>query len=739
MRRQGGRLGDTCLRLETLGSTDQGNIIGHMRCPSCGSRNRAVRGTCTVCNTVLPTDPALTQAATELPADVSPSDDAVTVTVRPSVPDRLRPDDPDADETRVPRRARAPVGPLTVGEAFGSRYKIVKVLGVGGMGAVYKAWDQELGVSVALKVIRAEVMEDPFVARELELRFKRELLLGRKVTHKNVVRIHDIGEIRGIKYITMPYIEGSDLATILKREGKLPVRRALRIARSVASGLAAAHEAGVVHRDLKPANIMVDAEDEPYITDFGIARSSSAQAAAGGVGKQNRGGTEAESQWLSGHTMAGTVVGTIEYMAPEQAKGEQVDGQADVYAFGLILYDVLVGRPRRKGFTSPKEELTSRMQAAPPAVRTIEGSVPEPLDRIVSKCLEPDRNLRYRSTAELVAELDRLDEEGQPLPLLRRFSPMQVGAAITGLAAAFALVSWLAWPVTIVQPDPLSVLTANFENSTGDPIFEGVLEEELNLGMEGASFINAFSRANARQITEQTNPGSAFDESAARLIALREGIDVILAGSIAPSNQGYEISVRALDPALDGPESTLAMVEAAAATRDDVLPAMGPVAEELRRLLGDTSPASTDAAAAETFTAASLEAANAYAGAQELAFRGAREDALAAYQRAVALDPNLGRAYSGAAIVASELGRDEEATVLWEQALALMNRMTERTAPHAWRLLSWGHTQLRRSHRQLQPTRRAVSLRSGGAQQPGPRALLGAGLPEGTRGGQAVG
>ena len=348
-----------------------------MRCPSCGSRNRAVRGTCTVCNTVLPTDPALTQAATELPADVSPSDDAVTVTVRPSVPDRLRPDDPDADETRVPRRARAPIGPLTVGEAFGSRYKIVKVLGVGGMGAVYKAWDQELGVSVALKVIRAEVMEDPFVARELELRFKRELLLGRKVTHKNVVRIHDIGEIRGVKYITMPYIEGSDLATILKREGKLPVRRALRIARSVASGLAAAHEAGVVHRGLKPANIMVDAEDEPYITDFGIARSSSAQAAAGGVGKQNCGGTEAESQWLSGHTMAGTVVGTIEYMAPEQAKGEQVDGQADVYAFGLILYDVLVGRPRRKGFTSPKEELTSRMQAAPPAVRTIEGSVPE--------------------------------------------------------------------------------------------------------------------------------------------------------------------------------------------------------------------------------------------------------------------------------------------------------------------------------------------------------------------------
>ena len=165
-------------------------------------------------------------------------------------------------------------GPLEVGQAFGTRYHIIRVLGVGGMGAVYQAWDAELGVSVAVKVIRPEITADPLAAQEIERRFKRELLLARQVTHKNVVRIHDLGEIDGIKYITMPYVDGSDLATILKKETKLPVPRALRIARGIVSGLVTAHDAGVVHRDLKPANIMVGTEDEPTIMDFGIARSS---------------------------------------------------------------------------------------------------------------------------------------------------------------------------------------------------------------------------------------------------------------------------------------------------------------------------------------------------------------------------------------------------------------------------------------------------------------------------------
>ncbi len=148
-------------------------------------------------------------------------------------------------------------GPLGIGEPFGTRYHIIRLLGIGGMGAVYQAWDDELGVAVAIKVIRPEVLEDPSVAAEIERRFKRELLLARQVTHKNVVRIHDLGEIGGIKYITMPYLDGSDLAALQRSGGKLPIPRIMRIARSVISGLVEAHKAGVVHRDLKPANIMI--------------------------------------------------------------------------------------------------------------------------------------------------------------------------------------------------------------------------------------------------------------------------------------------------------------------------------------------------------------------------------------------------------------------------------------------------------------------------------------------------
>ncbi len=225
------------------------------------------------------------------------------------------------------------------------------------MGAVYQAWDKVLEVAVAVKVVRADPTLDEEAARALEKRFKRELLLARQVTHTNVVRIHDLGDIDDILYITMPYVQGSDLATILKREGRLPVDRVLVIARQVASGLAAAHQAGVVHRDLKPANIMVDAEDHALIMDFGIARST-------------------EGATVAAMTAAGAVVGTVEYMAPEQARGIAADQRADIYSFGLILHDMLLGR-RQGGPSTAVAELLARMQRPPASCRSIDPTVPE--------------------------------------------------------------------------------------------------------------------------------------------------------------------------------------------------------------------------------------------------------------------------------------------------------------------------------------------------------------------------
>jgi serine/threonine protein kinase len=204
--------------------------------------------------------------------------------------------------------------PIVAGRRLADRYHVIRLVGVGGMGAVYEAWDETLGVAVALKVILPPSADDPGARADLERRFTTELLLARQVTHKNVVRIHDLGEFDGIKYITMPYIEGLNLASVLAGS-RLTVGRALHLARQIAAGLAAAHDAGIVHRDLKPPNIMVDNDDRALIMDFGIARSASAAA---------------------GDTAA--IVGTLDYMAPEQALGGPVDHRADIFAFGLMLY-----------------------------------------------------------------------------------------------------------------------------------------------------------------------------------------------------------------------------------------------------------------------------------------------------------------------------------------------------------------------------------------------------------------
>src|SRR4029079_2199875 len=260
------------------------------------------------------------------------------------------------------------------------------------MGAVYQAWGGEVGVAVALKVIRPEVTRDPVVAQDIERRFKQELLLARQVTHQNVVRIHDLGEIDGIKYITMPYIEGHDLATVLRNE-RLTVPKVMGVARQGAARLQAAHEAGVVHRDLKPANVMMEGE-HAIIMDFGIARSTSrggpapsqpAPTAGPAAGAPALDDADAEMTRIA-ETVVGEVIGTIEYMAPEQARGEHVDQRADVYAFGLIIYDLLSGKRRSEHAVSAVGELQKRLAQPPPSIRTVLPEIPLPLDQLITKC-----------------------------------------------------------------------------------------------------------------------------------------------------------------------------------------------------------------------------------------------------------------------------------------------------------------------------------------------------------------
>ena len=314
--------------------------------------------------------------------------------------------------------ARLHPGSLQPGQTFGPRYLIRRLIGGGGAGAVYEAQDVERGTVVALKLLGAE--GGARTARDLE----RELLIARQISSPHVVRILDIGEVNGVAYLTMPYITGGDLADILKHEGRLPIDRVLGISKQVVAGLVAAHAAGIVHRDLKPENILIDAGGTAVITDLGLASA-------------DPGGTTV--------TRAGAVTGTLAYMAPEQAQGHAVDQRADIYAFGLVLYDILGGRWRTSQYESPMSELMARLHEPLPPIKVVAPEVTPALDAIITKCLRPDPADRYQTATELLGDLENLDSSGVPI----RKAGVRAGSvfwwicAAAVLTAAAALVWWL--------------------------------------------------------------------------------------------------------------------------------------------------------------------------------------------------------------------------------------------------------------------------------------------------------
>ncbi len=278
-----------------------------MACPACGQSASAVDGSCAGCGFVHSDGDIASFQPTVLPE----LDRGVSTSSRP---DGLLHENLSTltvslglEATRIhAQQGRRPGAlPIAIGRRVANRYRISRLIGVGGMGVVYQAWDEKLNLEVALKVILKPEVSDPFLAADLERRFLTELLLSRRVTHKNVVRIHDMGEVDGITYITMPFIEGTTLAEVIAKQS-LSVRETLHLARQIAAGLGAAHEAGVVHRDLKPENIMIDKDRNALIMDFGLALSTTATNAAEGI------------------------VGTLHYMAPEQAAGQAVDQRADM-------------------------------------------------------------------------------------------------------------------------------------------------------------------------------------------------------------------------------------------------------------------------------------------------------------------------------------------------------------------------------------------------------------------------
>jgi hypothetical protein len=374
--------------------------------------------------------------------------------------------------------------PLQPGSVFASRYEIIKTLGEGGMGAVYKARDLELEREVALKVIKPELANNP----EILQRFKQELILARQVTDRNIIRIFDLGEAGKNQVHHDGVRRRPEPSSILKQRGKLEVVEAVDIMEQVAAGLAAAHREGIIHRDLKPGNIMRDVNGRVVVMDFGLART------IGG----------------DGMTRTGAMLGTIEYMSPEQAQGKELKASSDVLHVGLILYELLAGVTPFHAESAIASLLMRTQQRAVPLVE-IDKNIPGVLSNIVAKCLEKDPAKRYQNAEELDADLRAWQGRSGG----KKVSASVAAAALEPHPRSFhgALCGYgrsdcghrsrrLAgsWPEGNRPRIPERMFRfrcwlATFENHTGDPVLDNTLEPMLGLALEGASFINAYGRA----------------------------------------------------------------------------------------------------------------------------------------------------------------------------------------------------------------------------------------------------
>jgi eukaryotic-like serine/threonine-protein kinase len=292
-----------------------------------------------------------------------------------------------------------------LGDVLGGRYRLVELLGQGGMATIYRATDAQLGREVAVKVLHPEYGRDPaFVAR-----FKQEAQSAASLSHPNIVGVYDFGTDADGPYIVMELVDGEDVATLLARNGPLPPRQAARLAAEVAHALAAAHARGIVHRDVKPGNVLVSSDGRVKVTDFGIARA-----------------------WADARlTLPGVTLGSVHYFSPEQALGEQATEASDIYSLGIVLYELLSGRRPWEGDSAAAVAM-ARISAPPPLVSAVRPNVPPVLEEIDRRALNPDPAARFASAAEMAAALEAFLDEGAP----RTAPPVAVAAGAAAIATA---------------------------------------------------------------------------------------------------------------------------------------------------------------------------------------------------------------------------------------------------------------------------------------------------------------